>query len=281
MWLLPLLWQQAYTQSMRYTKLLPQGNFKLPSWMPLPGPVRHTLEGLRGTRSLRPPLDTNANPIKHFSPTLWLPWWIWVLAGVAIIAAGWYRRRSTLVLLVLALVIGVMFIEWPEHAIWNTRFLPFWMLSWAFLAAMGATEIARARRAGSSAARTAGYATVICKTRAPARGPRSRPPTTTTTDRRRGAQGSGVGARRSPLRPRSRRLGAAASGSPTRSVDAHGAPIGAIALAVVVVFGGVFALHRGCDATDNNPSIAIRGWADVELLGLREQGRRTRSTTRS
>ena len=99
---------------------------------------------------LRPPLDTNANPVKHFSPTLWLPWWIWLLAGVAIVAAGWYRRRSTLVLLVLALVIGVMFIEWPEHAIWNTRFLPFWMLSWAFVAAMGATEIARLVALGRS-----------------------------------------------------------------------------------------------------------------------------------
>src|SRR6478609_4321224 len=42
-WLLPLLWQQAFTQSMRYTKLIPKGDFKLPSWMPLPGPVRHTL----------------------------------------------------------------------------------------------------------------------------------------------------------------------------------------------------------------------------------------------
>ena len=129
---------------------------------------------------LRPPLDTNANPVKHFSPTLWLPWWIWILAGVAIIAAGWYRRRSTLVLVVLALVIGVMFIEWPEHAIWNTRFLPFWMLTWAFVAAMGATEIARLVGVGRRRARTDGYATATCRTRAPTRGRRSRPRTTTT-----------------------------------------------------------------------------------------------------
>ncbi len=141
-WLLPLAWQQAYTQSMRYTKLLPNGNAKLPSWLWLPGPVRHTLEGLWNAVG-RPPLDPTTNPVRHVSPTLWLPWWMWLLAGVAIVAAGWYRRRSTLVLLVLALVFGVMFIEWPENTIWNTRFLPFWMLSWALLAAMGATEIAR------------------------------------------------------------------------------------------------------------------------------------------
>ena len=34
--------------------------------------------------------------------------------GVAIVAAGWYRRRSTLVLLVLAIVIGVMFVSGPS-----------------------------------------------------------------------------------------------------------------------------------------------------------------------
>jgi len=132
---------------MRYAKLLPSGNAKLPSWIPLPGPVRHTIEGLWNGVG-RPPLDVNANPVKHISPTLWLPWWMWLLAAIAIVSAGWYRRRSTLVLLVLALVVGVMFIEWPEHAIWNTRFLPFWMLAWAFLAAMGATEIVRIDRGG-------------------------------------------------------------------------------------------------------------------------------------
>ena len=279
MWLLPLLWQQAYTQSMRYTKLLPKGNFKLPSWMPLPGPVRHTLEGLWNA-VVRPPLDTNANPVKHFSPTLWLPWWIWLLAGVAIIAAGWYRRRSTLVLLVLALVIGVMFIEWPEHAIWNTRFLPFWMLSWAFLAAMGATEIARLVALRRRAARTRGYATAICRTRAPARGPRSRPPTTTTTvdpEARKDAAWA-LAERRFDRGPDGweppERLSDDVVGGTARR-------IGAIALAVVVVFGGVFALDRGFDATGQQPRDRDPRLGGVELLGLREQGRRTRSTTRS
>ena len=36
--------------------------------------------------------------------------------NLTIIAAGWYRRRSTLVLIVLALVVGVLFVEWPEQA---------------------------------------------------------------------------------------------------------------------------------------------------------------------
>ncbi len=138
-WSLPLVAQQAYTQSMRYTKLIPKGDFSLPSWVWLPGPIKHTIEGIvRGVGT--PPLDASG---KRISPTLWLPWWIWLLAGVAIVAAGWYRRRSTLVLLLLAVVFGVMFVEWPEHAVWNTRFLPFWLLVWGFLAAMGATELCR------------------------------------------------------------------------------------------------------------------------------------------
>ena len=51
-------------------------------------------------------------------------------------------------LLVAAIVLGVMFVEWPEHAMWNTRFLPFWLLTWGFIAAMGATEILRWMTAG-------------------------------------------------------------------------------------------------------------------------------------
>ncbi len=31
---------------------------------------------------------------------------------------------------------------------WNTRFLPFWLLTWGFLAAMGATELLRWAAAG-------------------------------------------------------------------------------------------------------------------------------------
>jgi hypothetical protein len=138
-WSLPLLGQQAYTQSMRYAKVFSGGSkFKLPYWVFLPNPVKNTIQGLvRGVAINR---DING---KMISPTLWLPWWIWILAGIAIIAAGWYRRRSTLVLLLIALSFGVFFVEWPEHAVWNTRFLPFWLIMWGFIAAMGAAELVR------------------------------------------------------------------------------------------------------------------------------------------
>jgi hypothetical protein len=138
-WSLPLVGQQAYTQSMRYAKVFSTGSsFKVWSWLPLPGAVKHTIEGL--VRGVSPRHDSSG---KLISPTLWLPWWIWVLAGVAIVFAGWYRRRSTFVVLLIAIAFGVFFVQWPEHAIWNTRFLPFWLLMWGFLAAMGAAEIVR------------------------------------------------------------------------------------------------------------------------------------------
>jgi hypothetical protein len=262
-WLLPLLWQQPYTQSMRYEKLFPHWHNKLPSWMILPGPIKHLIEGF-WNNTLQPPLDTNANPIRRFSPTLWLPWWIWVLAGIAIVAAGWYRRRSTLVLLVLAFVFGVMFIEWPENTIWNTRFLPFWMLSWGFLAAMGAAEIARlaglavggaykwirdgdlqdARAKAWAGIATADEATVDPELRKDAawmlagrkfdHGPPGWEPPEHLSD-----DALGMSARR----------------------------VGAIGLALMMVFGSLIALHRGFDAASNNPKIAIRGWAAWNYSG--------------
>jgi hypothetical protein len=263
-WLLPLFWQQGFTQSMRYTKVSPKGNFELPSWMPLPGPLRHTLEGLWNAVG-RPPLDTNANPIRHFSPTLWLPWWIWVLAAVAIVAAGWYRRRSTLVLLVLAIVIGVMFIEWPEHAIWNTRFLPFWMLSWAFLAAMGATEIARLAALGVSSAyawirdgdlqdaRARAWAEIATADDDAGVDPALRKEAAWALAERRFTRGP------DGWEP-PERLSDAVVGKSVRM-------LGAIALAVVVVAGTAFALNQGSEAAGNNAGIAIRGWAAWNYSG--------------
>ncbi len=253
---------------MRYEKLYPKGSFKLPSWMPLPGAVRFTLQGLWNAVQ-RPPLDPNTNPIRHMSPTLWLPWWMWLLAGVAIVAAGWYRRRSTLVLLVLALVIGVMFIEWPEHAIWNTRFLPFWMLSWAFVAAMGATEIARlAALLVSSAymwirdgdlqdARARAWAEIATADDDSGIDPEARKDAAwALADRRfdRGPEGWEPPARLSP-----------------RVVDARRRRLGTLVLAFVVAMGGVFALERGFRATGHNSAIAIRGWAAWNYSGYEEK----------
>ena len=143
-WLLPLIANNAYTQSMRYTKLTPKGSFTLPSWLMPIAPIRHTIDNLWNGWQ-RPPIDPNTNPLQHFSPTLWIPWWMKLLAVFAFFADvlvpapldvhACSRSRS---------IFGIMFVQWPEHAIWNTRFLPFWMLSWALIAAMGATEAIRA-----------------------------------------------------------------------------------------------------------------------------------------
>ncbi len=235
--------------------------------------MRHTLNGL-WSALLRPPIDPNTNPLRHMSPTLWLPSWIWLLVGVAIIAAGWYRRRSTLVLLVLGLIIGVMFVEWPEHAIWNTRFLPFWMLTWAFVAAMGATEIARFVGDVGHEGLHLDTRRRSPATRAPAPGPRSPPrmsiPTSTRSTPRTRARkrrghwpiGSSIADRR--VGNRRRQLAPAA-------VTKIGRRYGAIAIAVVVVFGGIFALNRGFDAAGNNPAILIRGWAAWNYAGYEQK----------
>ena len=144
-WSLPLIARHNMTQSMRYTKEVPRDLWELPGFVQavLPGFMEHTIQGLvRGV--------VTASPIPGSTPVpastahqLWLPWWIWALGAVAVVAAGWYRRRSTFVLLVAALILAVAFVQWPEHAVWNTRFLPFYLLTCGFIAAMGATELVR------------------------------------------------------------------------------------------------------------------------------------------
>ena len=149
-WSLPLIARNDMTQSMRYQKLVPGGGWRLWGWVRavLPAPVEHTIEGV--VRGLGTVKTAAGESVKQ---PLWLPWWIWLLAGIAIVAAGFYRRRSTLVLLVAAAVLGVAFVQWPEHAVWNTRFLPFWLLTWGFIAAMGATELLRWAAAGCAVGR--------------------------------------------------------------------------------------------------------------------------------
>src|SRR5260221_559241 len=138
-WSLPLIAGQAMTQSMRYGKVFSGGSsWSVPYWIFLPNPVKNTIAGLVRGVSINRDSSSAIAP-----PTLWLPWWIWTLSGVAIVAAGWYRRRSTFVLVLVALSFGIFFVQWPEHAVWNTRFLPFWLLTWGLVAAMGATEILR------------------------------------------------------------------------------------------------------------------------------------------
>jgi hypothetical protein len=135
-WSLPLLTLQDYTQNMRYEKVVPQGTFQLwgPVALVLPAPLENTIEGL--VRSVSKDA-TSAQP-------LWLPWWMWLLCGVAIVAAGFWRRSVAPLLASLALVFAVLFVQWPEHHVWNTRFLPFWFLAVSLLAALGAAEAVRA-----------------------------------------------------------------------------------------------------------------------------------------
>ncbi|MGQ0825205.1 MAG: hypothetical protein ACT4OX_09310 [Actinomycetota bacterium] len=150
-WTLPLVWRHDMTQSMRYAKELPEGTWQatgILGW--LPGPFERTLEGFVRAIGRGPDASGVMN-----EQQLWLPSWMWVLMGIAVAMAGWHRRRSTLVLLVTALVAGIAFVQWlPYFAIWNTRFLPFWLLCGGFLAAIGATELALlAGKAGRAALR--------------------------------------------------------------------------------------------------------------------------------
>ncbi len=95
-WSLPLIARNDMTQSMRYQKLVPGGGWRLWGWVRgAPAPVEHTIEGV--VRGIGDRQTAAGDSVKQ---PLWLPWWIWLLAGIAIVAAGFYRRRSTLVLLV-------------------------------------------------------------------------------------------------------------------------------------------------------------------------------------
>lgn len=78
-----------------------------------------------------------------------LPVWVWALMFVAVVAAGWWRRPTTLLLIGLAITFGLLFRFWPEHHVWNTRFLPFYWLSIALLAASGVVELIRHAAAGA------------------------------------------------------------------------------------------------------------------------------------
>ena len=81
--------------------------------------------------------------VDHYLQQLDHPIWVWILCGVAIVAAGWWRRVPTLMLVVLAALFATLFRFWPEHHVWNTRFLPFYWLSVMLLAATGVVEMIR------------------------------------------------------------------------------------------------------------------------------------------
>jgi hypothetical protein len=283
-WSVPLVADQAYTQSMRYGKLFPVTlNAKhkfavwswlnIPNWLPLhdflkqhlTSPIRYTVAGL--WQGISPPqLDPNGGAGAHWQTTLQLPWWMWILAGAAIVAAGWYRRRSTFVLLLLALIIGIMFIEWPDgFAVWNTRFLPFWLLTWGLIAAMGATEIVRAVAAGVGWAYRWIRDGDLQDARARAWAERAtnfNDPTVNEEQRKDAAWA--LAERRFDANPAG--WEPPAQLAPER-VKLTAKKITTIALSVLVVIGGIWGLSAGWDARDNKASALIADWAKWNYSG--------------
>jgi hypothetical protein len=76
--------------------------------------------------------------------------WAFVLAGVAVVSGFAFRRRSTVGLVVLAGIFGLLFLIVPETRLWNARLLPFYYLMVMFLAASGTAELAGALARGAS-----------------------------------------------------------------------------------------------------------------------------------
>jgi hypothetical protein len=256
---LPLIARHDMTQSMRYEKVVPAGNWELWGWLApiVPGPVERTIEGF--VRGLGTAPNTAGVMTKQ---PLWLPWWIWLLAAVAIVAAGVYRRRSTLVLLIAAFVLGGLFVQWPEHAVWNTRFLPFWLLTWGFLAAMGATELLRwsgaAVRAGVRWIREGDLHDARAKewiARARAAEEAGEPP---------GEAAEVVASQRWTREPPGweppanlRRAG----------VERQARKLSAIVVAALVLVVGAWSANRAWEARNDNPNIAIQSWARWNYSG--------------
>jgi hypothetical protein len=265
-WWLPLYANQRYTQSMRYTKLLPpEDGFALWSWLPLPGFIEHPINQF--VRALGH--QTNPTTGESTTQLLWLPWWILGLAAVAIVAAGWYRRRSTFVLVVLGLVLGVMFVQWPQHAIWNTRFLPFWLLTWGFVAAMGATEILRWLAMVVAAAYRWVREGDLQDARARAWAELATADDGSVDDDARKQAAWALAERRFDTEPPGweppERL---APGKLRRQSQFAGA----LALAIIVGIAGVFALRNTWQARKGNPAIAISGWAAWNYSGYERKG---------
>ena len=117
-WSFPLVATQSYTSSMRYEKVTEYTN-----WLFGPGTTWHLL-------GAHIPLPT--------------PVWLWVLVLAGVLGGVYWLRRSTLIIVVWATVFAVVFRYWPQdQAVWNTRFIPFYFLALAFLAALGMTELLR------------------------------------------------------------------------------------------------------------------------------------------
>jgi hypothetical protein len=117
-WSFPLVATNSYTSSMRYEKVT-----QYMGWLFGPG----TEFKLFGAHI---PLPT--------------PVWLWLLVLAGLLGGAYWLRRSTLIIVVWAVAFGVAFRVWPQdQAVWNTRFIPFYFLALAFMAALGVAELAR------------------------------------------------------------------------------------------------------------------------------------------
>ena len=265
-WSLPLHRGQA----MHAEHALREGDLRrqrvrAPSWIILPGPVKHTIDGLvRGVSINR---DASGNVSRRrcgcrggsgrssgsrSSPP--------VGTGAARRSCSCWSRS----------VFGVFFVQWPEHAVWNTRFLPFWLLTWGFVAAMGATELLPDRWRTAESGPSRGSVTATSRTRARRHGPTSRSNESPDVDPE-------LRRKRSRCSP-SRRFRAGPPGwePPNRTsrperLARRAREISTIALAALVVLASVYGLHRAWMRGDGNPSIAIEGWAAYNYKGYEQQ----------
>ena len=113
-WLLPLFTRFVYTSNMRYEKLK-----DVPSTI-----------GINEIYEL------------YISPSYFL-WPVFVPAIAGFIISAALLRKSIVPVLTTAVVMAVVFVQWPEGHAWNLRFLPFWYLFIFLTAAVGYAELVR------------------------------------------------------------------------------------------------------------------------------------------
>ncbi len=113
-WLVPLLMRFGYTSNMRYDKLVDL------------------------------PETIGVNEVFHLyiAPTYF--WWtVFLPAAIGFILSATFLRKSILPILLTAVAMAMVFIQWPEGHAWNLRFLPFWYIFIFFVAAFGYGEVLR------------------------------------------------------------------------------------------------------------------------------------------
>ncbi len=113
-WLVPLLARFQYTSNMRYEKLVDVV----------------TTPGVNEVYEL------------YILPSYMIKF-VFVPAAIGFIISAALLRKSIIPILVTALVMGAVFVQWPEGHAWNLRFLPFFYLFIFFVAAAGYGEVFR------------------------------------------------------------------------------------------------------------------------------------------